>query len=282
MSRTQDLSYCGRQVRRYDHDRFLTSLFAPAARREGLLALYAFNVEIAKTAEVVSEAMLGQIRLQWWREAIEALYAGAPPEHEVALALAGPLRDSGLTRGFFARLIDSREQDLDPAPPPNLDALERYAVESSSTLVWLALELLGARGEAADKAARHIGIAWSLTGLLRAVPFHARQRRLYLPADHLSTAGVDRADIFELRGSEQVSGVVMRLAKRAREHLEAARAERPKVARAAVPALLPGYLADRYLRALEGVDFNPFDPRLQAKPAVGVGRLSLAALRGRY
>lgn len=86
MSRTQDLSYCGRQVRRYDHDRFLTSLFAPAARREGLLALYAFNVEIAKTAEVVSEAMLGQIRLQWWREAIEALYAGAPPEHEVALA----------------------------------------------------------------------------------------------------------------------------------------------------------------------------------------------------
>ena len=64
------LSYCGQEVRKYDKDRFLTALFAPADRREALFALYAFNLEIAKTREVVTEPVLGQIRLQWWYDAI--------------------------------------------------------------------------------------------------------------------------------------------------------------------------------------------------------------------
>ena len=63
-------------VRRHDRDRFQTALFAPAARREALFALYAFNYEIARVRESVREPMLGQIRLQWWREAIDAAFAG--------------------------------------------------------------------------------------------------------------------------------------------------------------------------------------------------------------
>ena len=72
MAESQNLSPLARLVRRHDRDRFLTALFAPAERREDLLALYAFNYEIAKTREVVSEPVLGQIRLQWWRETIDA------------------------------------------------------------------------------------------------------------------------------------------------------------------------------------------------------------------
>ena len=64
-------------VRHHDRDRFQTALFAPARRREALFALYAFNYEIARVRESVREPMLGQIRLQWWREAIDAAYAGA-------------------------------------------------------------------------------------------------------------------------------------------------------------------------------------------------------------
>ncbi len=77
------LSDCARLLRRYDYDRFLTGLFAPAGRREALYAVYAFNLEIARTREAVSEPMLGQIRLQWWREAIEEIYAGRVRRHEV-------------------------------------------------------------------------------------------------------------------------------------------------------------------------------------------------------
>ena len=57
-------AYCQNQVRQHDRDRYLTALFAPPARRPGLFALYAFNLEVAKVREAVSEPMLGHIRLQ--------------------------------------------------------------------------------------------------------------------------------------------------------------------------------------------------------------------------
>src|SRR5260221_11842658 len=87
------LSYCGQQVRRYDHDRFLTALFAPADRRDDLLALYAFNLEIAKIRETVTEPMLGRIRLQWWRETIESFAGHIVRKQAVAEPLADAVSD---------------------------------------------------------------------------------------------------------------------------------------------------------------------------------------------
>src|SRR5476649_2521907 len=98
------LSYCAEQVRRYDHDRFLTALFAPADRRDDLLALYAFNLEIAKIRETVTEPMLGRIRLQWWREAIEGFAAGTVRKHAVAEPLAEAVRRRDLPAATLMRL----------------------------------------------------------------------------------------------------------------------------------------------------------------------------------
>src|SRR5512135_1463257 len=83
MAAIDTLSPCGQRVRHYDHDRYLTCLFAPDDRREALFAIFAFNHEVAKTREVVREPILGQIRLQWWRDSIAALYAGEVRRHEV-------------------------------------------------------------------------------------------------------------------------------------------------------------------------------------------------------
>ena len=77
MQATAELSYCAGEVRRHNADRFFTTLLARKDHREDLFALYAFNLEISKTREIVSETMLGAIRLQWWREAIEAIYTYA-------------------------------------------------------------------------------------------------------------------------------------------------------------------------------------------------------------
>ena len=179
---TTDLSYCGQEVRRYDNDRFLTGLFAPAERREALFALYAFNLEVAKTRAVVSEPMLGQMRLQWWRDAVDAAYGGgAVPVHAVVQPVAGAIRAYGLTRGHFERLIDAREADLDDEPPATLDCLVNYAEVTAAPLVLLALEVLGVRDAAAAEAGRHAAIAYALAGLLRAVPHLARRNRVLLP-----------------------------------------------------------------------------------------------------
>src|SRR5258708_4853605 len=138
-----DISPLLELVRRHDRDRFQTALFAPPQQREALFALYAFNYEIARVRETVTEPMLGQIRLQWWRVVIAAAFAGEPPrQHEVAVPLTAAIRDLSLSREYFDRMIDTRERDLDPEPPANMAALENYAEGTSGALVQLALEAL--------------------------------------------------------------------------------------------------------------------------------------------
>ena len=114
MSSTQ-LSPCAAYVRANDPDRFLITLFAPPPLREPLFALWAFNHEVAKTREVTTEPLLGQIRLQWWREAVEEAAAGKPRKHEVVEGLTAAIA-AGLGHKSLAALIDARERDWDDTP----------------------------------------------------------------------------------------------------------------------------------------------------------------------
>ncbi len=274
------LSYCARQVRRLDNDRFLCALFAPADRREALFALYAFNLEVARIREAVSEPLVGQIRLQWWREALDGICTGKPPHHHVAVPLAEAVGRFGLDRAPFERLLDARAFDLEDRAPADLEALVAYAEGTSATLTALALDILGARDEAAGEAGRHVGIAWALTGLVRAVPFHARARRVYLPLASCGNAGVELEDLFRLRPGPGLPRVIAEIAETARRHLDAAR--RQRVSRQALPALLPAALADGYLHRLKKAGFDPFHRRVQNAGAGRLVRLFFRALRGRY
>lgn len=284
MAESQSLSPLARLVRQHDRDRFLTTLFAPASRRDALLALYAFNYEIAKTREVVSEPVLGQIRLQWWRESLDAIYAGEPArQHEVVAPLAAAIRDGELSRAHFDALLEARDFDLGGEAPESAAALESYAEGSSARLVWLALEVLGERGEAARAAGRAVGIAYALAGLLRALPFHARMKRLYLPLDLCRGAGLRiDSEVFELRSSPALRRVVEQIAAIAAGRLADARAQRGAVPRAAMPALLPGVLAGADLARLARAGYDPFDRRLAGRDPWRGWRLTLAALARRY
>jgi phytoene synthase len=276
------LSFCGAQLRRHDNDRYLTALHAPAARREALFALYAFNIEVAKTREAVSEPMVGQIRLQWWREAIDGIYAGTVRDHAVLRPLAETIARYELTRSYFDTLIDAREFDLGDEPPETIEDLVDYTEDTSASLMRLALEILGLRAGAAHQAAQSVGIAWGLTGLLRAVAFHARAKRQYLPTDLMDEAGADRADLFELRGGPALVRVLQEVANTARTVLFVGREHRREVPRAAIPALLPGTLAQMYLRRMARLDHDLFaQPVVVSQPARQL-RLLRAALLGRY
>ena len=278
------LSPLARLVRANDRDRFLTALFAPAERRESLYALYAFNYELAKTREVVTEPTLGHMRLQWWRESIAAIYDGFPMRrHEVIEPLAATIRACGLSRALFERLVDAREADLADAPLADLEALEAYAEASSAPLVLLALEGLGVRDDSAMRSGRAVGIAYALAGLLGATVFHARARRVYLPGDLLAAQGIElHRSLFELKPTPGLAAVVAAVAARARLHLAEARALRRAVPRGAVPALLPAVLAERTLSRLERVGYDVLAPRLTRPDGGKALRLTLAAMFGRY
>lgn len=274
------LSACAADVRRHDHDRYLTALFAPAGRREAIFALYAFNLEVARTRETVSEPLLGELRLTWWREAIEALTRGEVRHHPVLQALAGPSRELALSPALFERLIEARRFDLDDDPPADLSALETYAADTTGSLMALVQQVLGHRDGPALAAAHHVGIAWALTGLVRAVPFHARAGRLYLPADLLSEAGISGGDIFARRPPAALGDVVRTIVAAIEDHLRAARRLRHELPATARPGLLLASLADLYVRDIRRAAYDPFRlrPLAPGRPV----RLLLATLRRRF
>jgi NADH dehydrogenase [ubiquinone] 1 alpha subcomplex assembly factor 6 len=276
------LSPCGTLVERHDRDRYLSCLFAPEEPREQLFALYAFNQEVAKTAEVVSEPMLGHIRLQWWREALEGIYAGRPRHHEVVEPLALAIEAKRLPRALLEAVIDAREADLEGEPPADLAALAVYAEGTSTALLRLALTILGAEDSASRAAAERLGPAWAYLGLLRALPLHARRKRSYLPADLCAAAGVDLQEVFELRSSPELIRVCTTLLDEAERHLAAARRPAAEVPRQALPALLIARLADLYLKRLRQAGGDPFAPQVQAPAPGRVWRLAWGNWRGRY
>lgn len=274
-----ELSYPAQEVRKYDRDRFLTGLFAPADRRESLYAVYAFNLELAKVREAVSEPMMGQIRLQWWRETVEEIYQGGGRAHQVAEPLAQAIRSHNLSLGTIERMLEARERDLDDTLIADVAELEIYAEGTSATVTSLALEVLDVRGEAEQAAGHHVGIAWALTGLLRAVPFHARAGRVLLPEGLLHQYGVDPADIMAGKPPAQLPSVVERIALRALYHLKEARSHRRSVQRRAIPALLPAILAEAYLKRLAKRGYDVWQIEVpQPRPL----RLATAAALRRY
>lgn len=268
-------------VRMHDPDRYLTALMAPRRVRDALMALYAFNAEIARIPTLVSEPALGEIRLQWWREAIEGIYSGAPRRHAVVQALSRAVSALNLSRTLFDAMIDARAFDLGDSPPDTLVALEDYAAATSGNLNQLALQVLGADGTEAAAAGRHAGIAWALIGLLRAVRFHAGQRRCYLPADMMAAAGSGTAQLFSLKGGDGLREVARQIVACARIHMEKARTLHPVVPRRARAALLPLALADAYLRRMERNGFELF-AKIEIGSLSRQARMTMAALRGRY
>jgi NADH dehydrogenase [ubiquinone] 1 alpha subcomplex assembly factor 6 len=279
----QHLSPAAAITRRHDRDRFQTALFAPAARRETLFALYAFNHEIARVRESVTQPTLGHIRLEWWRENLAAAFETGPVRrHPVVEALAAAIRERKLTRAYFDRLIDARGADFDADPPANLAALEEYAAATSSTLVLLALEALGVGGPAAAAAGHHVGIGYALAGLLRAIPFQAAASRPIIPADIALRTGLDPRDRPARPGSPALHAAVAEIAGAAASHLREARRRRSAIPRAALPALLPAVVAGRSLKRLKHAGYDPFDPELGRPDPLQAWRLTAALLRNRF
>jgi len=270
-------------LRRHDRDRFQTALFAPAERREALLALYAFNYEIARVRETVREPMLGQIRLQWWREVVAAAFAGEPARHHlVAVPLTVVIRDCGLTRALFDRLIDTRERDLADEPPADLAALEDYAEGTSSPLAQLALEVLGVRRPDAYETARRVGIGYALAGLLRAMPFHAVAGRSFIPDEIAGRVELDPGDYAARRSTPALRAAAREIAEAATGHLRVARERRRTIPRGALAAVLPAIVAERFLARLRRAGDDPFASGLVVPDGWQSWRLAAAALLNRF
>ena len=157
-------------LRKADPDRFRAALLSDSQGRNDLLILYAFHYELSKVPDVTSEPMLGQIRYEWWREAIDEIYTGREVRrHEISTPLAEMLRRTEVPRFWVDRLIDGRARDLDPQAFVDMDDARDYARQTSGQLMQIAVKALG--GTPSDLVSK-AGEAWGLTGLARAYGYY--------------------------------------------------------------------------------------------------------------
>ena len=148
-------------VRRVDPDRWLSSRFIGLAEaRADVVALYAFDYEVARAPKVASNALLGEMRLTWWREALEEIFEGRTVrQHPAAQALARAVGRRGLKREDLETLIDARYRELDPAPMSEAEVLD-WARDTGGLVAQLAAQTLDPATEA--KMALAGGSAWAL------------------------------------------------------------------------------------------------------------------------
>lgn len=247
-------------VRTGDRDRWLASLFAPAEARPYLHALYAFNFEIARVREAVSDALPGEVRFQWWRDLLNGEARGDATANPVARGLLAAVERFRLPKTALVDLIEARTFDLYDDAMPTLNDLEGYCGETSSALIQMAaIVCAGGEDPRCYDASGHAGVAYALTGLLRALPFHARRGQCYLPLDIMARHGASRDDVAAGRATAPLLAVLAELRARARFHLDATRGLMGTVPRAAAPAFLPVALVEPYLARMERRDYAPFD-----------------------
>ena len=212
MRTNTDTEHCAFQVRKYDYERYFSALLGPSEVRRGLFALYAFNIELASIRERVTESLLGEIRLEWWRNNIKEIYAGNVRNHSVTVELAHAIEHFNIDLSFFERLISARVFDMNDEPPEDIKALENYVTMTSGELMVCSCLISGA--SVGTDTALAMGRYWGLTGIIRSIHFHASLGRVYLPKDLMREAGLGAHQVVENCYSTHVDRVVGQLAER--------------------------------------------------------------------
>lgn len=265
-------------VRSQDRDRYLAALLAPAGVRDALLAVYAFNIELSRVAEVVREPHLGEIRLQWWRDAVAA---GKPVGQAVADGVTEVQTKYALPEDLIQGMIDARGFDLDSEPMPTMAALRQYLGATAGAVFEAGARICGAPVEAAAAMARHAGVAYGLTGMMRTLPFYASHGKIPIPADVLSQHGVDPDTLFRGEDSAALRAALAKLRVVATAELDAARTAFTAIPAAARAVFLPLALVEPYLAKLAAPRHRPLHDIAELSPLTHVWRIWRAHRRRR-
>ncbi len=255
---TDSADFCAKLVRTHDFGRYASTLFVPAGQRRALLALYAFNVEISRVREQVSQPLPGEMRLQWWTDMLAGAGHGGIEGNPVAAELQLAIQNWHLPVERLSRLIDEHQFDLYNDPMPTMAALESYINDTSSALFSLGAGIAGARSDRIEHLARHAGLAQGMAQLMAALPRDASRRQLFVPLQVLQQHGSGMEEVFAGKQTAKLRAVLDQLIGEARGHLNTAFALLASVPPEVRPVFLPLALVARDLRRLSRADSDPF------------------------
>ncbi|MFZ5731833.1 MAG: phytoene/squalene synthase family protein [Pseudomonadota bacterium] len=256
MSGADDATFCALDVRERDFERYALTLFVAPAHRRALLALFAFNAEVSRVRDMVSQPLPGEIRLQWWADALAGKEHGEAGGNPIAAELLRAIEACGLPRGMLDHSIEAHRFDLYDDPMPSLRHLEAYADKTDGTVLTLGARVLGATSAQAEALARDAGVALGIMRAIDLLPLHASRRQLYLPIDLVEQYQVRIEDVFAGTVTPTLRELIAHLHRVAKARLDAAMGPLPSLSPAARPAFLQLALLRRQLAA--GVPTDPF------------------------
>lgn len=255
-------SFCTDLVRAQDFRTYATSLFVAPDTRRAWIALAAFNAEVSHVRDHVRQPLPGEIRLQWWRDALtgggQGTDRGEVEGNPVAAELLRAIALYDLPVEMLVRLIDAHVFDVYDDPMPDMAALEAHCRDTSAALYALRAKVLGVNAPEIARLAEHAGIAEGLVDVMLALPRHAARRQLYLPGDLTSVKGVIAEEVFLQQTSPPLKDALAHLRGEARTQLDQALAMLADAPAAARPAFLPLAVIGKTLARLEVSE--PFAP----------------------
>lgn len=199
-----------------DPDRFLASAHSPASARAGVAALFVLDLAFGHVLATTREPMLGEMRLAWWREALEMLERAAAPAEPVLTALAAHVLPAGIGGDELAAMEEGWLALLDA----QLDraALTNHARRRGAALFALIARRLGVAD--IDDDLRIAGEGWAFADL---------SRRLGDPAVSALARDEARARLAEWRIPRQAGAArpLLALAALARRDIAGPSAGRP-------------------------------------------------------
>ncbi|XP_041455674.1 NADH dehydrogenase (ubiquinone) complex I, assembly factor 6-like [Lytechinus variegatus] len=261
----RDGQYCLDLVRKQDYEGFLVSLLMPEESRSAAITLRAFNAELASVRDSVSNVHIGKLRLQFWKDGLENIYAGKPAHQPIALELFKAVNRHKLSKRWLSRMIEEREKTLEDKPFPSVADVESYAENTSSSLLYLTLQSLGIHDVHADHAASHIGKSQGIVNLLRGIPLLAQRRDVLIPMELTIRYNLSQEDVIRGNRSQDMKDLTYDLASLANSHLKHARKLKKDVIPGAFPAFLATAPIDSYLKRIQQADFDVFHPSLSKR-----------------
>ncbi|KAF9998877.1 NADH dehydrogenase (ubiquinone) complex I, assembly factor 6 [Entomortierella chlamydospora] len=285
---TKAIEYCENLVRKADYEGFLCTHFFPKHQQATQMVLRAFNIELASIRESVSNTDIGRMRMQFWRDSLDKVFAGTPPQQPVALALAYAIQeqelyhqqqqqeqeqgkqsrqnDTEMSQIWFKRMITEREQNLSDPQFMTIGQMETYCENTFGSLLYLQLESVGVKSLEADHAASHLAKAMGIATMLRAFPFHMQQNRMIIPAEITAKHNLSQEALFRNPTiTPALQDATLEVATAAHVHLATAQSYMDNLPRSALPVLMAGIPTESFLNRLQKADFNPLAPRIQQR-----------------
>ncbi|KAK9365025.1 Squalene/phytoene synthase-domain-containing protein [Lipomyces kononenkoae] len=238
------------------------------------------NISLSSGSSVAS----ARLRLQFWKQTIQDMFAGkTPPSEPVAVLLADVIRTHSYTRGFFMRMVDARMTRVGDPPVPNVAALADYGEGAYASMLYLLGESMpGSRAVTAEHVCSHIGRAMGVVETLIDFPsMILRRGRVLLPIDVMVRHGlreedvVRRTDVHDADVRRKLADAVFEVATHANDQLITARTMleevvnqrggRKNIDDAMFAPVLSAVPIRVWLEKLEKTDFDLFSPKLKVK-----------------